>query len=85
MVAVKVRDDATKKFGHYQPAVGDLPAWAPLKPATVKAKLTALIDQTQADEVMITSMIYDHAARIRSYELMADAFALNRAPQAVAS
>jgi len=38
VVGVKVRDDATKKFGQYQPAVGDLPAWAPLKPATIKAK-----------------------------------------------
>jgi luciferase family oxidoreductase group 1 len=45
-------------------------------PATVKARLTPLIEATQADEVMITSFIYDHAARKRSYELMADAFGL---------
>ena len=54
-------------------------------PAMVRERLLPLIAETQADEVMITSMIYDHTARIRSYELMADAFALNRAPQAVAS
>ena len=32
-------------------------------------------DATQADEVMVTTMIYDHAARRRSYELLAEAFA----------
>jgi len=40
-VALKVRDDATKKFGTYQPAVDDLPAWASLRPATVAAKMKA--------------------------------------------
>jgi luciferase family oxidoreductase group 1 len=44
-------------------------------PATVKAKLEPLIAATQADEVMITTMIFDHAARKRSYELLAKAFA----------
>jgi luciferase family oxidoreductase group 1 len=48
-------------------------------PATVKAKLEALIEATQADEVMITTMIYDHQARRRSYELIAEAF--NLAPR----
>jgi hypothetical protein len=33
-----------------------------------------LIDATQADEVMITSAIYDHAARKRSYDLLAQRF-----------
>ena len=44
-------------------------------PATVKAKLLPLIEATQADEVMVTTMIFDHAARKRSYELLARAFA----------
>jgi hypothetical protein len=35
-----------------------------------------LIETTKADEVMITTMIYDHAARKHSYELMAEAFGL---------
>jgi alkanesulfonate monooxygenase SsuD/methylene tetrahydromethanopterin reductase-like flavin-dependent oxidoreductase (luciferase family) len=43
---------------------------------TVRARLQPLIEATQADEVMITSMIYDHTARKRSYELMAQAFDL---------
>jgi hypothetical protein len=51
----------------------------------VKERLAPLVTETQADEIMITSMIYDHEARKRSYELMAEAFALNVAPQAAAS
>ena len=31
---------------------------------------------TKADEIMVTTMIYDHAARRRSYELLAEAFEL---------
>ena len=45
-------------------------------PATVKERLMSLVKETQADEVMITSMIYDHGARVHSYELMAEAFGL---------
>jgi luciferase family oxidoreductase group 1 len=44
--------------------------------ATVKDRLAPLIEATQADELMITSMIYDHAARRHSYELMAQASGL---------
>jgi luciferase family oxidoreductase group 1 len=46
-------------------------------PATVKAKLDALIEQTKADEVMVTTMIHGHDARKRSYELLAEAFRLS--------
>jgi luciferase family oxidoreductase group 1 len=46
-------------------------------PATVRARLTPLIAATKADEVMVTTMIYDHAARRRSYELLAGAFGLH--------
>jgi luciferase family oxidoreductase group 1 len=43
---------------------------------SVKARLLALIEATRADELMITTMTFDHAARRRSYELLAEAFAL---------
>jgi len=43
---------------------------------TVKERLKSLIAATKADEVMITTMVYDHAARRRSYELLAKAFGL---------
>lgn len=41
-------------------------------PDTVKKGLQALVDTTQADEFMITSNMYDHATRLRSYEIVAD-------------
>jgi len=39
---------------------------------TVKSSLQAFIEQTGADELMITSMIFDHAARLRSYQITAE-------------
>jgi luciferase family oxidoreductase group 1 len=42
----------------------------------VKERLKALIEATRADELMITTMVYDHAARRHSYELLAKAFRL---------
>jgi luciferase family oxidoreductase group 1 len=45
-------------------------------PATVTARLKPLIESTQADELMVTTMIYDHEARKHSYELLAKAFEL---------
>jgi len=44
--------------------------------ATVLERLAPMIAATKADEVMVTTMIYDHAARRRSYELLAEAFGL---------
>ncbi len=43
---------------------------------SVKSRLLALIEATRADELMITTMAYDHAARRHSYELLAGAFAI---------
>jgi luciferase family oxidoreductase group 1 len=40
-------------------------------PRTVRAGLESFIARTGADELMITSQVYDHAARLRSYELTA--------------
>lgn len=40
-------------------------------PDTVTAQLKAFIAHTRADELMITSNMYDHAARLRSYEITA--------------
>jgi alkanesulfonate monooxygenase SsuD/methylene tetrahydromethanopterin reductase-like flavin-dependent oxidoreductase (luciferase family) len=41
-------------------------------PATIRAGLDALIKETAADEVMIVSDVYDHDARLRSFEIIAD-------------
>jgi len=44
-------------------------------PATVRRGIEALVDEYQADEVMIVTITYEHAARRRSYELVMEAMA----------
>jgi luciferase family oxidoreductase group 1 len=39
---------------------------------TVRKALMAFIERTRADELMITSQIFDHASRLRSYEIAAE-------------
>ena len=46
-------------------------------PATVRARLEALVERTGVDELMITTMVHAHAERVASYERLADAFALS--------
>ena len=41
--------------------------------ATIKAKLAPLIEATGADELMVAAAIWDHQARVRSFELLAQA------------
>jgi len=41
-------------------------------PETVERGLHDFIHETQVDELMITSNIYDHAARLRSFEMIAE-------------
>ncbi|MFP2912570.1 LLM class flavin-dependent oxidoreductase [Pyxidicoccus sp. 3LFB2] len=51
-------------------------------PATVRRGLEAFIERTGADELMVTGQIYDHAARLRSFEITAqvhDAMAMDGA------
>lgn len=43
-------------------------------PETVRAVLDPLLDRTQADELMVLTMVYDHSARLHSYDLLADAY-----------
>jgi luciferase family oxidoreductase group 1 len=40
-------------------------------PETVRAGLEALVAETAADELIIVSDVFDHAARLRSFELIA--------------
>jgi alkanesulfonate monooxygenase SsuD/methylene tetrahydromethanopterin reductase-like flavin-dependent oxidoreductase (luciferase family) len=42
-------------------------------PDTVRHGIEELVAETGADELMVVSDIYDHAARLRSYELIAEA------------
>ncbi|MBL8271152.1 LLM class flavin-dependent oxidoreductase [Steroidobacter sp.] len=42
-------------------------------PATVRRELKAFAERTGADEIIVASMIYDHTARLRSYQIAAEA------------
>jgi luciferase family oxidoreductase group 1 len=41
-------------------------------PETVRAGLDAFVAETRADEIIVAAAIYDHAARLRSYELLTE-------------
>jgi luciferase family oxidoreductase group 1 len=73
--------------GQLPPPIDDIEAyWTPLErerasamlrrsfvgsPETVRAELGAFVEETAADEVIVAAAIHDHAARRRSYELLA--------------
>lgn len=74
--------------GQLRPPIDDIETyWSPLEKAHVSARLAAsfvgsagtiapeltrFVEATQVDEVIVASMIYDHAARVRSYEILAE-------------
>jgi luciferase family oxidoreductase group 1 len=53
-------------------------------PATVRAAIETLAAEYSAEEVMIVTITHDHAARRRSYELVAQAFGLPQTSSASA-
>jgi luciferase family oxidoreductase group 1 len=73
--------------GRLPPPVDDIESfWSPMEKAqvssmlacsfygstaTIKAKLAPLIEATGADELMVAAAIWDHQARVRSFELLA--------------
>jgi alkanesulfonate monooxygenase SsuD/methylene tetrahydromethanopterin reductase-like flavin-dependent oxidoreductase (luciferase family) len=63
-------DDTQRLARHRRSIVGG--------PKTVRAQIEAVATEYQADEVMIVTITYDHAARRRSYELLAGEFASER-------
>jgi luciferase family oxidoreductase group 1 len=74
--------------GQLQPPIDDIEAyWMPAEkaqasrmlacsfvgsPSTVRAGLAELVAQTSADELIVAAGIFDQAARLRSYELLAE-------------
>ena len=48
----------------------------------VRAQAQAFVDRTGADELMVTSQVFDHAKRVRSFELAAEALDSVRAQSA---
>jgi luciferase family oxidoreductase group 1 len=73
--------------GRLPPPIDDIEAyWAPEEkqrvsamlqrsfvgsPETVRAGLGAFVEETQPDEIIVAAAIHEHAARLRSYELLA--------------
>ena len=47
-------------------------------PETVRSGIEALVAETSADELIVVSDLYDHTARLRSFELIADAAGIER-------
>ena len=43
-------------------------------PDTVRHGLDEFVERTRVDEIIVVSSIYDHRARLRSYEMLADLF-----------
>jgi luciferase family oxidoreductase group 1 len=41
-------------------------------PETVRSRLDQFVEETAADELIVATAVHDHAARLRSYELLAE-------------
>jgi luciferase family oxidoreductase group 1 len=67
-----------REHGEEIDALGRRRRWLVGSPATVTPGLEALAADYGAEEVMIVTITYDHAARKRSYELLARAFGLRQ-------
>jgi alkanesulfonate monooxygenase SsuD/methylene tetrahydromethanopterin reductase-like flavin-dependent oxidoreductase (luciferase family) len=73
-----------------QPPIDDIETyWSPMEklqassmlacsfvgsPQTIQRGLERFVEHTAADELMVASAIYDHSARLRSYEMLAGIF-----------
>jgi alkanesulfonate monooxygenase SsuD/methylene tetrahydromethanopterin reductase-like flavin-dependent oxidoreductase (luciferase family) len=42
-------------------------------PETIKTAVESFVERTGADELIVVAQVYDHAARLRSYELLMNA------------
>lgn len=74
--------------GRLPPPIDDIETyWTPMEKAQASARLAAsfvgsrqnicrglgdFIDQTRVEEIIVASMIYDHTARVHSYEILSD-------------
>ena len=80
--------------GLSQPPIDDIETyWTPMEKAqakrmlarsivgssdTVRKGIAALVEETQADELIVVSDVYEHVQRLRSFELIAEAAGLPR-------
>ena len=71
-------------FAQWFPEGGEWPRYVVGSPESVRRKLSAMAEALGIDEIMVVTIVYDHGARVRSYELLAEAFDL-RAEMATAA
>ncbi len=63
------------QFGPARPDGGEFPRYFVGTPTTLHPQLTAMATQLHLDELIINTITHDHQARLRSYTLLAEAFA----------
>ena len=70
------------RFGPPAPETGEFPRYIVGTPDTVRTRLVAMAEALQIKELIVNTITHDHAARLRSYTLLAEALALTPpAPQ----
>jgi luciferase family oxidoreductase group 1 len=60
------------------PEMSEWPRYVAGSPATLRDKLESLAAALRLDELMIVTIVHSHQARLRSYELLAEAFDLKK-------
>jgi luciferase family oxidoreductase group 1 len=74
-------EDALKELAESSPPGAPEGEWPRVvwgSPARVRAKLDEMAEALGIGEVMAVTITYDHAARVRSYELLAQAYGLQQ-------
>jgi alkanesulfonate monooxygenase SsuD/methylene tetrahydromethanopterin reductase-like flavin-dependent oxidoreductase (luciferase family) len=59
------------------PDSGEWPRYVMGAPDRVRSQLIDMASQLGIDELMVVTIVHDHQARMRSYELLASAFELS--------
>ena len=63
-------------FAQWFPDGSEWPRYVVGTPEIVRRRLSAMAEALGLDEIMVVTIVYDHAARVRSYELLGEAFDL---------
>ena len=66
-------------FAQWFPEGGEWPRYVVGSPESVRRKLSTIAEALGIDEIMVVTIVHDHAARVRSYELLAETFDLRGA------
>jgi luciferase family oxidoreductase group 1 len=77
LIAVPSPQKAAQFLAEHAKQPGSLPMQRRIvvgTPEVVKDGIEAIAAEYEADEVLLVNIVYDHAARKRSYQLIADAF-----------